>query len=115
MKKGFFLNACFYGSGAIFLRATAPSFGGSRTGTTGFQFLKIAPYARSAVMGGSVPGHHDDVSALYWNPAGITKTDTQDVHLQLSQTLYFADVSMSYAAVVHQVSKQTYLGSVLFI
>ncbi|HUM45278.1 MAG TPA: PorV/PorQ family protein [Chitinophagales bacterium] len=88
-----------------------PSFGGSRTGTTGFQFLKIAPDARSVGMGGSFMATVDDVAALYWNPAGITKTDTQNIHLQLSQTLYFADVNMSYAAIVHQVSKQTFLGA----
>ncbi len=88
-----------------------PSFGGSRTGTTGFQFLKIAPDARSTGMGGSMIATTDDVAALYWNPAGITKTDTQDLHLQLSQTLYFGNVNMSYIGVVHQVSKQTFLGA----
>ncbi|MBK9731435.1 MAG: PorV/PorQ family protein [Chitinophagaceae bacterium] len=87
-----------------------PSFGGSRTGTTGFQFLKIAPDARSVGMGGSMIATTDDVASLYWNPAGITKTDTQDLHLQLSQTLYFGDVNMSHIGIVHQVSKQTFLG-----
>lgn len=87
-----------------------PSFGGSRTGTTGFQFLKIAPDARSVGMGGSVIATVDDVSGMYWNPAGITKIDTQHIHLQLGQTLYFADVDISYAGVVHQVSKQTFIG-----
>lgn len=90
-----------------------PSFGSSRTGTTGFQFLKIAPDARSVGMGGSMLAITDDVGALYWNPAGITKTDTQKLHLQLSQTLYFGDVDMSYIGLVHQVSKQTFLGASL--
>ena len=90
-----------------------PSFGGSRTGTTGFQFLKIAPDARSAGLGGSMIAIVDDLSALYWNPAGITKTDTQHIHLQLSQTIYLADVNMSYAGIVHQLNKQTYIGASL--
>ncbi len=88
-----------------------PSFGGSRTGTTGFQFLKIAPDARATGMGGCIIATVNDVSSLYWNPAGITKVDSQNLHLQFSQTLYFADVNLSYAGVVHRVSKQTYLGS----
>lgn len=90
-----------------------PSFGGSRTGTTGFQFLKIAPDARSAGMGGSMIAITDDVSALYWNPAGITHTDTQDLHIQLSQTLYFADVNMSFAGLVYRLNAQTFLGASL--
>lgn len=88
-----------------------PSFGGSRTGTTGFQFLKIAPDARSAGMGGSIIAITDDVGALYWNAAGITKTDTQKLHLQLSQVLYFGDVNMSNIGIVHRLSKQTFLGA----
>jgi hypothetical protein len=87
-----------------------PSFGGSRTGTTGFQFLKIAPDARSVGVGESIIANTNDVSALFWNPAGITKVDTQKLHLQFSQTLYYADVNLSFAGAVVPVSKQTFLG-----
>lgn len=87
-----------------------PSFGVSRTGTTGFQFLKIAPDARSIGMGGSIIAHVNDVSSLYWNPAGITKIDSQDWHLLFSQALYFADLNLSYAGIVHPLSRQTFIG-----
>lgn len=87
-----------------------PSLGGSRTGTTGFQFLKISPDARATGMAGSIIASTNDVAALYWNPAGITKVDTQKFHFQFSQTIYYADVNMSYAGVVHAVSKQTFIG-----
>ena len=88
-----------------------PSFGGSRTGTTGFQFLKITPDARSAGLGGSIFANADDVSSLYWNPAGITKADTQKVHLQFSQCRYFADVNMSFGGVVVPITEETFIGA----
>jgi len=56
-----------------------PTFGNSRTGGSGMQFLKIAPDARSAAMSGSVVGLVNDASAMYWNPAGITSIDTGKV------------------------------------
>ena len=88
-----------------------PSFGGSRTGTTGFQFLKIAPDARSVGVGESIIANTNDVAALFWNPAGITKVDTQKLHLQFSQTLYYADVNLSFAGAVVPLSKQTFIGA----
>lgn len=108
ISLSFFL--CFLWSASGVFAQLIPSFGGSRTGTTGFQFLKIAPDARSAGMGTSIIATVDDVSALYWNPAGITKTDTQKIQALVSQALYFADVNMSYAGLVHRLTKQTFVG-----
>ncbi|MBK8345545.1 MAG: hypothetical protein IPL12_21030 [Bacteroidetes bacterium] len=53
-----------------------PAYGDSRTATTGRQFLKIAPDGRSAAMSESFLAVVDDVSSLYWNPAGLTQLDT---------------------------------------
>jgi len=86
-----------------------PSFGGSRTGTTGMQFLKIGVDARSAGMAGTVSATVNDVSALYWNPAGISGMDTAHMAYQVSHTLYFADVNLSWAGVVFR-RKQSYWG-----
>ena len=87
-----------------------PSSGGSRTGTTGFQFLKIAPDARGASMDGCMTAVADDASAMYWNPAGITKLDTQKVHLQFSQTKYVGASNLSFAALAYRLNKETVLG-----
>ncbi len=87
-----------------------PSFGDSRTGTTGMQFLKIAPDARSAGMSGVFAAVSDDVSGLYWNPAGICGLDSSRLHLQTGYTAYFADVSLNYAAAVYRLSDRTLLG-----
>lgn len=87
-----------------------PSFGDSRTGTTGMQFLKIAPDARSAGMAGVFSAVVDDVSALYWNPAGICGVDSNRINAQLGHTAYFADVTLNYGGVVYRVSDRTFLG-----
>lgn len=46
-----------------------PSFGRDRSGTVGFQFLKLAPDARSLGLGQAVTTTATDASSLFWNPA----------------------------------------------
>ncbi|MBC8344003.1 MAG: PorV/PorQ family protein [Bacteroidetes bacterium] len=74
-----------------------PSFGNSRTGTAGLQFLKIVPDARSASLSGSYLALCDDVSAVFWNPAALTHMDSNRYHFQFGHTSYFAGVDMNYA------------------
>jgi hypothetical protein len=100
--------------GSLFgtLSATAqvlPSFGGSRVGTTGMQFLKIGVDARSSGLGGNFTALANDVSALYWNPAGIARIDSQKLHIQFGHTLYWADIGISYGGAVVRVG-EGYLG-----
>jgi hypothetical protein len=91
-----------------------PSFGDSRSGSTGMQFLKIAPDARSMSMGGAYVAIANDVSAMYWNPAGITQTDTGLINVQTSHTSYFGDISANHIGVIGRVGKLSYLGFQVF-
>ena len=100
----------FIGHGFRTSAQLLPSFGDSRTGTTGMQFLKIAPDARSAGMSGVFTAVVDDVSGLYWNPAGICGLDSSRLHAQLGHTAYFADVTMDYVGLVYRVSPKTLIG-----
>jgi long-subunit fatty acid transport protein len=50
-------------------------------GTTGFNFLKVAPTAREAGMGNAAIGLSDNVFSLWYNPAGITRLTNQQVGL----------------------------------
>jgi len=45
--------------------------GADGSGTTNLSFLKIGQGARAAAMGEAYIGLADDVSAIYWNPAGL--------------------------------------------
>lgn len=69
----------------------------TKVGTTAAQFLKIGVGARAVAMGGSFSAEANDLSALYWNPAGLSKI--QGGALQLSTTRYLADITFSHAAV----------------
>ncbi|MDA0378244.1 MAG: hypothetical protein O2899_02035, partial [Bacteroidetes bacterium] len=45
----------------------------TKVGTTAAQFLKLGVGARAVAMGGSFVAESSDLSALYWNPAGLSK------------------------------------------
>lgn len=50
-----------------------PVLGSQRAGTAMYQFLKIGVGGRAVGMGESFVAVANDASALYWNPAGITQ------------------------------------------
>lgn len=87
-----------------------PSFGGSRTGTTGFQFLKIAPDAYSAGMSESVIALSQEAHSLFWNPAGISRVDSQRLHVEVGHLSYFSGISMQNLALVSRLGESSYIG-----
>lgn len=87
-----------------------PSFGDSRTATTGWQFLKFDPCARSAAMSGAFLAVTDDVSALYWDPAGLTRMDSAKYHAEVDHTHYVSNTSLSFAGIAHRINKNSVLG-----
>lgn len=90
-----------------------PSLGRSRSGTSGFQFLKINVDARSAAMGGSNVADAKDGSAFYVNPALAAQMDGSQVYL--SHTAYFVDISMNYASYVHRMGNVALGGSLMYL
>ena len=68
----------------------------SKTGTTAAQFLKLGIGARPIALGGTFVAQANDLSALYWNPAGLAQL--QGASVQLAHTEYLADVNYSFAA-----------------
>lgn len=47
----------------------------TKTGTAAAEFLNIPVGARATAMGGAFGATADDGTALYWNPAGLTRID----------------------------------------
>ena len=68
----------------------------TKVGTTAAQFLKLGVGARPIAMGGSFVAEASDLSALYWNPAGLGKL--QGGAVQLGYTQYLAGVDYNNAA-----------------
>ncbi len=87
-----------------------PTFGNSRSGTSGMQFLKVWPDGRSGALAGAVIALVDDPSAAYWNPAGLVKGDTAKVKVQISTTRYFVNTSQSWVSAVFNKGKYTKFG-----
>lgn len=68
----------------------------SKRGTTAAPFLSIGQGARAIGMGSAYVAITDDPSALYWNPAGITKV--QGFGFVVDHTNWIADISYNYMA-----------------
>lgn len=110
-KLIFTLAICLLGSSANC--QLLPSFGASRSGTTGMQFLKIGVDARSCGMAGAVVSTTDDINSMYWNPAGITRIDSSKFDFSFGHTRYFAQTSFSNGAAVKRY-KHAYWGVSMF-
>lgn len=69
-----------------------PNLGGQRTGTAALQFLKIGTSARATGMGESFVAVSDDITSLYWNPAGLVQFNENG--LTFSYTQWFVDTRL---------------------
>ena len=77
-----------------------PVLGSQRAGTAMAQFLKIGVGARAVGMGESFVAIANDASALYWNPAGITQLDKNQIIF--SHTEWPVDVRHEFFGYVHK-------------
>ncbi len=68
----------------------------SKKGTTAAPFLSIGQSARAIGMGSAFVGVVNDVSSIYWNPAGLTKT--KGVSVMFDHTMWIADIKYNYFA-----------------
>ena len=76
-----------------------PNLGGQRRGTSSLQFLKIGNGARGTGMGETFVAVSDDISALYWNPAGLVQFKENGV--TFSHTLWFVDTQLQFFGAVY--------------
>ncbi len=86
----------------------------SNVGTTSASFLNIGVGARAVAMGGAFAALADDASALYWNPAGISRCEHTEIILNHSD--WFLDIYHEFAGAVASAGRHgfglgvTYLG-----
>ncbi|MEA1971915.1 MAG: PorV/PorQ family protein [Candidatus Cloacimonadota bacterium] len=67
-----------------------------KTGTKGLQFLKLGIDSRAVGMAGAYVAVTDDISSVFWNPAGLALSFKKQV--MFSHTMYVAGISHEYFA-----------------
>lgn len=68
----------------------------AKTGTTAAQFLKIGVGSRAIGMGGAYTATSNDLTSIYWNPAGLAANYNNEAFF--SHANWIADVSSDFAA-----------------
>ncbi len=85
--------------GILLFSSTVFAFGKDQVGTSGAQFLKIAPGARPVGMGEAFTGVADDIHAIYWNPAGLGLLKVPELtamHMQYFQSIQYEFGAFAY-------------------
>jgi hypothetical protein len=78
------------------------AFSRNDAGTATAAFLKMGVGARAAAMGEAFTGIADDVTAIYWNPAGTARLTRPSAALM--HALWFEDIVFDWAAYAHPAS-----------
>jgi hypothetical protein len=82
----------------LIVQVSVQAQGVTKTGTTAAGFLGIDMGPRGTAMGSAYVSVANDVSAMYWNPAGIARIDGFEA--SFTNTKWIADLSLNYAGAV---------------
>ena len=92
----------------VILLSAAQAFSQNKVGTTAAPFLGIAAGPRAVGMGGAFTAVANDPSALYWNPAGISRTGR--TAFLLEHTDYLVGTSYNFFAGVVAIDQDDAIG-----
>ena len=95
--------------GGTTLGTTGGNF--TNAGASGSVFSKIWVGARASAMAGGYSALADDISALYWNPAGIARLP--GINVGASYTSWFAGTTHNFIGVTVPISDRYRLGVAL--
>lgn len=70
----------------------------NKTGTTAAQFLKLAVGPRAIGMGGAFTATSNDITALYWNPAGASRVYAREAIF--NHVDWLLDINYDYAGFI---------------
>jgi hypothetical protein len=94
--------------GLAFVLTAVQGFSQNKVGTSAAPFLGIGAGPRAVGMGGAFVAVADDPSALYWNPAGISRTGQTEFLLE--QTNYLLGTNYNYFAGVMALDEDNAVG-----
>jgi hypothetical protein len=90
---------------------TAPNF--NDLGSSGSTFEKLGVGARAAGMGGAFSALADDISALYWNPAGVARL--KGINASATYTQWYAGITHNFIGAVLPISEKYRFGVSLIV
>ncbi len=85
-----------------------PILGGQRAGISTAQFLKIGVGGRASAMGDAFVAIANDASALYWNPAGLTQFQSNQVFF--SHNKWLVDINHDFLGAVYHLDETNSFG-----
>ena len=85
-----------------------PQLGNQRAGTSSLQFLKIGVGGRATAMGETFVAVANDITALYWNPAGLLQFKEYGVHF--SHAEWLVDLNHEFFGGVYRFDNSNVLG-----
>jgi long-subunit fatty acid transport protein len=85
-----------------------PILGGQRAGISTAQFLKIGVGGRASAMGDAFVALANDVSALYWNPAGLSQFNENQI--MFSHNEWLVDINHDYLGAVYHLDETNIFG-----
>ena len=85
-----------------------PTLGGQRAGISTAQFLKIGVGGRATAMGDAFIAVANDVSALYWNPAGLVLTEKNEI--MFSHNSWVVDIGHEFLGASFHISSNDAVG-----
>ncbi|HPN31960.1 MAG TPA: PorV/PorQ family protein [bacterium] len=83
-----------------------------KTTVTGL-FLSVPIGAKPSALGGAYTALAEGVYGLYWNPAGIAKTEKTEI--LFAHNNYFQDVNQQYLGITHKLKNKHNIGLALNI
>ncbi len=100
---------------ALFVIESNAQSGGSlnKTGTTAAQFLKIGVGPRAIGMGGAFTALADDINAMYWNPAGLSRMNSKEAFF--NHVDWIMDVNMENAGFALDVTDLGTIGAFISV
>jgi hypothetical protein len=90
---------------------TAENF--NNIGSSGSVFEKLGVGARAAGMGGAFSALADDISALYWNPAGVARL--KGINAAATYTAWYAGINHNFIGAVLPISDRYRFGISLIV
>lgn len=102
-------SAALIAAALIYARdARAQAFASAADATAAGEFLQLGVGARAVAMGGAFSAVADDATALYWNPAGLSRIPSSEATFMHAP--YIASSYFDYAAYVHNFGRAGAVG-----